>query len=113
MPNVKTLEPRTLDEAIRRIVVEMQPEQIYLYGSHAYGRPHHDSDVDLLVVLGQAALPPRKRARAAYHALRGLFFPAEIKVVTREEMARHLQWNSSVEKAAVEKGRLLYERTPG
>ena len=109
---MKTLDSRTLEEAIRRIVIEMQPEQIYLYGSHAYGRPHHDSDVDLLVVLGQAALPPHKRARAAYHALRGLFFPAEIKVVTREEMSRRRQWNSSVERVAVEKGRLLYERAP-
>ena len=110
---MKTLEPYALQEAIRRIVSEMQPEQIYLYGSHAYGQPHRDSDVDLLVVLSEATLPPHKRARVAYHALRGLFFPAEIKVVTREEMTRRLQWHSSIEKVAVEKGRLLYERAPG
>ena len=76
---MKTLEPHALAEAIRRIVSEMQPEQIYLYGSHAYGEPHRDSDVDLLVVLGQTTLPPHKRARAAYHALRGLFFPLKSK----------------------------------
>jgi len=105
---VKTLEPHSLEEAIRRLVAEMQPEKIYLYGSHAYGQPHPDSDVDLLVVLRHATLPPHKRARAAYHALRGLFFPAEVKVVTREEMERRLRWHSSIEKMAVEKGRLLY-----
>ena len=109
---MKTLAPQSLNEAIRRIVAEMQPEKIYLYGSHAYGQPHRDSDVDLLVVLTAAALPPHKRARAAYRALRGLFFPAEIKVITREELDRRRHWNSSIEKVAVEKGRLLYERTP-
>jgi predicted nucleotidyltransferase len=110
---MKTLEPHSLDEAIRRIVAEMQPDKIYLYGSHAYGQPHRDSDVDLLVVLRNATLPPHKRARAAYRALRGLFFPAEIKVVTREELERRIRWISSVEKVAVEKGRLLYERAAG
>ena len=110
---MKTLEPQSLNEAIRRIVAEMQPEKIYLYGSHAYGQPHRDSDVDLLVVLTAATQPPHKRARAAYRALRGLFFPAEVKVVTREELDRRIRWISSVEKVAVEKGRLLYERAPG
>jgi predicted nucleotidyltransferase len=110
---MKTLESQSLNEAIRRIVAEMQPDKIYLYGSHAYGQPHRDSDVDLLVVLRNATLPPHKRARAAYRALRGLFFPAEIKVVTREELERRIRWISSVEKVAVEKGRLLYERAAG
>lgn len=110
---MKTLEPQSLNEAIRRIVAEMQPEKIYLYGSHAYEQPHPDSDIDLLVVLTAAALPPHKRARAAYRALRGLCFPAEIKVVTREELDRHIRWISSIEKIAIEKGRLLYERAAG
>jgi hypothetical protein len=28
-----------------------QPEKIILFGSYAYGRPHADSDVDLLVIM--------------------------------------------------------------
>ncbi len=34
-----------------RIAREFQPERIILFGSHAYGNPRPDSDVDLLVVL--------------------------------------------------------------
>jgi predicted nucleotidyltransferase len=110
---MKTLDPQSLNEALRRIVAEMQPERVYLYGSHASGQTHQDSDVDLLVVLAMTPLPPHKRARAAYRALRGLFFPAEVKVVTREELDRRVRWNSSIEKTAVEKGKLLYERSGG
>ena len=33
-----------------KIVKEYKPEKIILFGSHAWGKPHPDSDVDLLVV---------------------------------------------------------------
>src|SRR5258708_21690963 len=34
-----------------RIVREFKPQRIVLFGSHAYGVPRTDSDVDLLVVM--------------------------------------------------------------
>jgi predicted nucleotidyltransferase len=41
--------------AIRRfardVAEQFQPQKIILFGSHAYGRPHADSDVDILVVM--------------------------------------------------------------
>lgn len=106
---MKTLDPTKLEEAVARLVAAMRPERIYLYGSHAYGRPSEDSDVDLLVVLPESALPPHRRAAEAYRALRGLLLPAEIKVVTRQEFDRRAAWFSTVEKVAQEKGQVLYE----
>ena len=39
-------------DKLRELIVNAIPvEQIYLFGSHAYGTPHKDSDLDLLVVL--------------------------------------------------------------
>src|SRR5216684_4044212 len=35
----------------RRVAERFQPEKIILFGSHAYGQPHADSDVDILVVM--------------------------------------------------------------
>jgi predicted nucleotidyltransferase len=105
---VKTLDPQKLDEAIQRLVAALRPEQIYLYGSHAYGRPSVDSDLDLLIVLADSDLPPHRRAVTAYRALRGLCLPAEIRVVTREEFARRASWFSTVERVALEKGQVLY-----
>lgn len=105
---MKTLDPQKLDEAIQRLVAALRPEQIYLYGSHAYGQPSADSDLDLLIVLTDSNLPPHRRAVAAYRALRGLCLPAEIKVVTREELARRASWSSAIERVVLEKGKLLY-----
>lgn len=105
---MKTLNPEQLEEAIRRLVTALGPERIYLYGSHAYGQPSVDSDLDLLIVLAHSDLPPHRRAVAAYRALRGLSLPAEIKVVTRQEFDRRAAWFSTIEKVALEKGKVLY-----
>jgi predicted nucleotidyltransferase len=39
-------------DALTKIIVDTVPtEQVYLFGSYAYGTPHKDSDLDLYVVL--------------------------------------------------------------
>lgn len=35
----------------RQIAERFRPDKIILFGSYAYGRPHEDSDVDLLVIM--------------------------------------------------------------
>ena len=110
---MEKIDPALLAEAVQRLVVALQPERIYLYGSHAYGKPHQDSDVDLLIVVSPSASPPRKKAIQAYRALRGLFLPAEIKVVTQDEFQRRAQWISSIERVVAAKGQVLYESSPG
>src|SRR6516162_4092679 len=35
----------------RQIAERFRPEKIILFGSYAYGTPHNESDVDLLVIL--------------------------------------------------------------
>src|SRR6516165_7413582 len=35
----------------RHVAERFQPEKIILFGSYAYGTPHADSDVDILVVM--------------------------------------------------------------
>lgn len=109
---MKTIDQELLDETVRRIVTVLQPKTIYLYGSHAYGQPHQDSDIDLFVVVRDSDLPPHRRAVAAYRALRGLFLPAEVKVVTEAELERRAGWSSSVERAVLDKGKVLYEAAP-
>ena len=106
---MKTIDPKLLDETIRRLVVALKPVAIYLYGSHAYGQPHEHSDVDLFVIVNESSLLPHQRAVAAYRALRGLFLPAEVKVVTRAEFEQRVQWQSSIERVVQEKGKVLYE----
>lgn len=106
---MKKIDPAVLAEVTQRLIAALQPKTIYLYGSHAYGKTHEDSDVDLLIITAESPLPAHRRAIPAYRALRGLFFPAEIKVVTQEEFAERSQWISSIERVAKEKGQVLYE----
>jgi predicted nucleotidyltransferase len=37
---VKTLSQDLLDEVKDRLVAEFQPEQVWLFGSHAWGEPN-------------------------------------------------------------------------
>ncbi len=63
---------KSLQPAIEKIVNELKPEKIILFGSYAYGRPNPHSDVDLLVVMKtKASLKERswEVSRTGYSAL--------------------------------------------
>ena len=98
-----------LDQITQRLVSALQPEQIILFGSYAYGEPNADSDIDLLVIVSQSDEPRYRRARVAYKALRGIGMPTDVLVMTREEVQRKLNVRSSFIRRAVNEGKLLYE----
>jgi predicted nucleotidyltransferase len=54
MNNINSIR-NELDTLIKIIVETVPVEQIYLFGSYAYGTPHKDSDLDLYVVLKDEA----------------------------------------------------------
>ena len=51
------------------LVEKFHPQQVILFGSYAYGKPDHDSDVDLLVVM-EMTIPPLQEAIAIRKAWR-------------------------------------------
>src|SRR5438477_10825888 len=42
---------RLIRRFARQVAERFQPEKIILFGSYAYGTPHDDSDVDILVIM--------------------------------------------------------------
>ena len=58
---------RVIRRFAREVAEHFRPDQIILFGSHAYGRPHADSDVDILVVM-----PARNQLDQAFRFTRGL-----------------------------------------
>jgi predicted nucleotidyltransferase len=42
---------RVIRRFARQVAERFQPDKIILFGSYAYGTPHEDSDVDILVVM--------------------------------------------------------------
>ncbi|HEX9736655.1 MAG TPA: nucleotidyltransferase domain-containing protein [Thermoanaerobaculia bacterium] len=49
-------------EITQRLVAELEPDRIILFGSHAWGDPDEDSDLDLLVIVPHSEQPPTQRA---------------------------------------------------
>lgn len=105
---MQVLDQVLLQTATKRLVAEFQPEQIWLFGSHAWGQPHEDSDVDLLVVVSESEEAPIRRSQRAHRCLRGLRLPKDVLVETRREVDRARTIKSSLENAILARGRLLY-----
>jgi len=98
-----------LDEATRRLVAEMEPVHVYLFGSRARGNATPDSDYDFFVVVRSSEERPLMRARRAYRALRGLGVSKDVVVTTIDRFDRMKGLESSLEhEVATEEGRLLY-----
>jgi uncharacterized protein len=97
-----------LDEIRQRLVAALKPEQIILFGSHAYGEPTEDSDIDLLVIIAQSNEPRYRRARSAYQALRGLGVSKDVIVMTREEVEQQANVPHSIANQALRLGKVLY-----
>jgi len=98
----------SLTEGIRRIAVALNPEKIYLFGSHAWGIPTSDSDIDLFVIVKESEQPAYRRSREAYRSLRGLREPFEVIVRTISEVEKSRTVESSLVKKILEQGKLLY-----
>lgn len=100
---------KTLPKAIKRIVSELNPEKIILFGSYAHGNPTPDSDVDLLVIMDTKG-SYKERYLAVSRLLRPRLFPVDIIVKTPKEIQRALRTNSYFTKEIYTKGVVLYER---
>lgn len=109
LSHAQMLVPEVLREIVQRLVVALKPEQIFLFGSYAYGKPNKDSDVDLLIIISHSDEPSYRRARWAYRALRGILIPTDVIVITKEEMQRKRAVRSSLVSQVLREGQLLYE----
>jgi len=97
-----------LSEITNRLVAEFAPEQIYLFGSHAWGEPTADSDVDILVIVNNSEQKPAQRAMRAHMRLLDIQAPLDILVKTRAEFEQYLHVYASLTAQIVERGKLIY-----
>jgi predicted nucleotidyltransferase len=91
----------------RRIADRFDPENIFLFGSFAYGTPHEDSDVDLLVVMpAYNEINQSIRITLAFEPV----FPLDLIVRTPERLRRRLAEGDSFWQEITTKGIVLYEK---
>jgi predicted nucleotidyltransferase len=98
-----------INEMVRRIVEEFDPEKIILFGSHATDEAGPDSDVDLLVVM-EVSGSKRKRAVEIDLALADIVIPKDVIVVTPYEVDRYKDVVGTIIYPALREGKILYER---
>ena len=97
-------------DLIKNIIVETLPvEQIYLFGSYAYGTPHKDSDLDFYVVLDDKVelrdIDAAIKIRNAIDLKKEM--PADI-LTSKYSAFLQRQAEPTMEQRIVEKGILLY-----
>jgi uncharacterized protein len=101
---------QALERMLAKLVNEYRPKKVVLFGSHAYGTPHPDSDIDLLIV---KETPERFLDRwvTVQGTLTGThrFIPVETLVLTPRELERRLAGGDQFIAEILENGRVLYE----
>ena len=98
-----------LPEVVQRLVADLRPEKIILFGSYAYGNPTPDSDVDLLVIL-QTDKTSTERYLTVSRLLYPRPFPLDLLVRTPQEIEDALRTGDFFIQEIVAQGRVLYER---
>lgn len=93
------------------IVREFAPLQVILFGSHAYGTPTEDSDVDLLVVMD---IPESETTRQAGEIWQRIprRFNMDLLVRSPKEIAYRVSHNDWFLREITERGEVLYESIP-
>ncbi len=99
---------RVIRRFARQVAERFQPDKIILFGSHAYGTPHADSDVDILVIM-----PTRNQhdqaARIRWYVPAP--FPMDLIVRTPKKLAWRLAEGESFHTEIMTKGKVLYEKS--
>jgi predicted nucleotidyltransferase len=91
----------------REVAEKFQPERIILFGSHAYGTPHADSDVDILVIM-----PCRNELDQAVKIDLAVEAPFSLDLIVRtpRDIRRRLEDGDLFHTHIVTKGKVLYEK---
>jgi predicted nucleotidyltransferase len=91
----------------REIAEQFHPERIILFGSYAYGKPHKDSDADILVVM-----PASDEINQAVRILEKTksSFPLDLIVRTPQNLRWRLQEGDWFLREIMSRGTVLYEK---
>lgn len=98
---------RVICRFANEVAERFQPDKIILFGSHAYGTPHADSDVDILVIMparNEQSQAMRIRLSVDYN------FPLDLLVRTPKNLAWRLADGDCFLKEVIANGKVLYEK---
>ncbi|MDO8529155.1 MAG: nucleotidyltransferase domain-containing protein [bacterium] len=98
-----------IPEIKEKIVREINPEKIVLFGSYAWGKPDKDSDVDFFIIQ-KSNLPRRQRQIELRKKLYGSGVPMDLLIYTPEELQYRLELEDFFFKKIIKEGKELYAK---
>lgn len=98
---------KIIDILVRRIVEEVNPLRIILFGSAAKNNTGIDSDIDLLLVMPDG-VHRRHTAQKLYRNIKKIGIPFDIVVTTKSDLEKHKDNIGLIYKTILEEGRELY-----
>ena len=87
---------------------QFKPQRIILFGSHAYGKPDEDSDVDVLVVMPKSKRVRRDTVVKIRLKVRA-DFPVDMLVRGEAEVERRVRQRDMFMTHVTSEGRVMYE----
>ena len=106
----------TYIQQLKEKLKELNPYRVFLFGSHAYGTPHIDSDIDLLVVTNDQFIPQTFQEKTnlyisvSEHILNiSKQVPVDLIVYTLPMYKQFVETGSSFSKEILSKGIVIYE----
>ena len=105
---MKQIPDELLQQIVQRLVDALHPLQIWLFGSHASGRTHQHSDLDLMLVVPDDAGELDDLTAQGYRALRHMGIPKDLMLFYQRDMRYWAPVKFSLPYEATRNGRLLY-----
>jgi len=101
---------------ITEIFKQQGVDRVILFGSHAYGNPSDDSDIDLMIVVPLETSPSTHREKMDLYLHYNQFIktfrkiiPIDLIVYTKATYERFIELNSMFSKEITNRGIILYE----
>lgn len=96
-----------VERVVRTIAEAIQPQKIILFGSRATGKARPDSDLGLVIIY--ACEKSKRQIKLDIHRLlEPASFPADLFVLTPEEMLRQLHVANTLARELAERGVTVY-----
>ena len=98
---------KSIEQLVQRIVQEVHPLRIVLFGSAVTDRMTPNSDIDLLVVMPEG-IHRRRTAQLLYRKIRGIEAPFDIIVATPTDLEKRKDNIGLIYRTILREGREVY-----
>jgi predicted nucleotidyltransferase len=105
---MRKVSSQKIKKVTEKIVKEYKPEKIILFGSHAWGKPHPDSDVDLFIVKKSKKRQIDRMRELRMKLIGNNFPPMDLLIYTPGELSKRLAIGDFFVREIIEKGQVLY-----